>query len=258
MGMSNAGNAAGAALENKVRKELVQVFFGLVLTQIAIYITSLVAIWSPRSDAYWAAWSHLILSFALTTASWFGWQMSVKNATFDEEASVFQMGYILSVLDIILVGLYFLLVHQVELTNVGAFPADKTPVLTAPSSYPETIIILIVFVIYAIWDLVSKRVDSKKYGAGPSVICALLAAGAFGIAAVKGSSNVRAVIFIDAYLFVVIYLFRAIKRLQKWVATHHDSISLENYRHAPSVLWKWVAFWFVLLIISLIGIAVVN
>lgn len=175
--MSNAGNAAGAALENKVRKELVQVFFGLVLTQIAIYITSLVAIWSPRSDAYWAAWSHLILSFALTTASWFGWQMSVKNATFDEEASVFQMGYILSVLDIILVGLYFLLVHQVELTNVGAFPADKTPVLTAPSSYPETIIILIVFVIYAIWDLVSKRIDSKKYGAGPSVICALLGGG---------------------------------------------------------------------------------
>jgi hypothetical protein len=256
--MSDAVSAAAKTSENKVRKELVQVFFGLVLTQIAIYITSLVAIWSPSSPAYWAAWSHLILSFALTTASWFGWQMSVKNTIFDEEASVFQMGYILSVLDIILVGLYFILVHQVELTDVGAFPTEKTPKLTEPSSYPETVIILIVFSIYALWDFVSKRVDSKKYGPGPSLGCAFLAAGALAIAFVKGSSNVYSVIFIDLYLFVLIYFFRANKRLQKWVATQHGSFTVENYKKAPSVLWKWTVFWISLLIILLIGIAVVN
>jgi hypothetical protein len=133
--------------EDKVRKDLVQVFFGLVLTQIAVYMSSLVDIWKPGTANYWAAWSHLILAFALTTTSWFGWQMSVRKTRLDEEASIFQGGYVLSLLDITLVGLYFLLVHQVEMSGVAAFPPKETPQVTSASALAEAWVLLLVFVI---------------------------------------------------------------------------------------------------------------
>jgi hypothetical protein len=76
--MSTVENAANPVQapgpEDKLRKDLVQVFFGLVLGQIAVYVASLMEIWEPDLLKYWAAWFHIILAFALTTTSWFGWQ----------------------------------------------------------------------------------------------------------------------------------------------------------------------------------------
>src|SRR5262245_38471809 len=90
-GTGTGTTASSSADDNKVRKDLVQVFFGLVLTQIAIYASALIQIWDQRqTDEYWAAWTHLVLSFMLTTTSWFGWQNSMRTAKMDTEASIFQ------------------------------------------------------------------------------------------------------------------------------------------------------------------------
>src|SRR5690349_8560528 len=86
--------------EDKIRKDLVQVFFGLVLTQIAVYVSSLVDIWNACSGSvnYWVAWTHIILAFVLTTTSWFGWQMAVRKQALIDEKSIFQSGFVLSLL----------------------------------------------------------------------------------------------------------------------------------------------------------------
>src|SRR5262249_22048683 len=88
--------AEPSTLDDKVRKDLVQVFFGLVLTQIAVYIASLIELWDVRGEFnadFMAAWFHIILGFTLTTTSWFGWQISVRNTKLTEEASIFQGGF---------------------------------------------------------------------------------------------------------------------------------------------------------------------
>jgi hypothetical protein len=69
-----------------------------------------------------------------------------------EEKSVFQGGFVLSLLDIVLVTLYFPLVHQVEIKGVAAFPPNVAPFLSAASRMPEAVIISVVFAIYVIWD----------------------------------------------------------------------------------------------------------
>ena len=255
--MASAAQEIGASSDNTVRKDLVQVFFGLVLTQIAVYITSLVEIWKPGSMDYWAAWSHLILSFVLTTASWFGWQGSVRKSKFDEEASIFQWAYFLSVVDIILVGLYFLLVHQVEVANVNAFPSAQVPEITRPSARPETVIVLIVFVVYAVWDSTSSFAEGKPYGPWPSIVCGLLVLPAFcPIATARGESIL--VILMDVYLIGVILLFRALKRLQKWNIKNRVGHPTFNFLGVPFKIWVWLLFCTLLCIAGFAGALMVG
>src|SRR5262249_18394873 len=161
----------------------------------------------PGSLEYWAAWSHIILAFALTTTSWFGWQMSVRKTQLNEEASVFQGGFILSILDILLVTLYFLLVHQVEMAGVAPFLPKPPPSLTEPSATAETWIILIVFCIYVGWDWLSLLFNEKEYGPWPSALCVVLVLLALRPIFAKAAERKAAeVIWIDIYLFGVVFL----------------------------------------------------
>jgi hypothetical protein len=229
-----------AAPEDKVRKDLVQVFFGLVLGQIAVYVASLIEIWQPTSLSYWVAWSHIILTFFLTTTSWFGWQMSVRKTRLDEEASVFQGGFVLSLLDILLVTLYFLLVHQAEVKGVAAFPPKDRPEILPPSAAAETWIILIVFLIYVVWDTLSYINKEKEYGPWPSIVCAVLSALALLPMAAVTTSHLICVLVIDMYLLGLVFLFRALKRLQKWNNAHRPEQTTLQLRAAPTHIKAWV------------------
>jgi hypothetical protein len=222
--------------EDKVRKDLVQVFFGLVLTQIAVYISSLVRIWDPSSPDYRAAWCHVILAFALTTTSWFGWQMSMRTARLKEEASVFQLGFVLSILDILLVTMYFLLVHKVELEGVAAFPPSPGPRLTTASATAEACIITAVYFTYALWDLARWFFREVKYGAWPSVVCTVLA----GISIIPATTPMPPVLSTDFFLIGVVFLFRAFKRLQKWNARHQPGARTYTLRGVPGEVILWV------------------
>lgn len=229
--MTDTGEKKKTEREDKIRRDLVQVFFGLVLTQIAVYVSSLVDIFEPKSMNYWAAWSHILLAFFLTTTSWFGWQMSVRKSPLDEEKSIFQAGFVLSLLDIALVTLYFVLVHQVEIEGVAAFPPKEDPTLAAPSGVAETVIVSAVFAIYAVWDGASYLLKEKGYGPWPSVACFLLALLAlipvnFWIK--KGTA--APVIVLDGYLSGLVFLFRVLKRLQKW---HWQARQIEAREKLP-------------------------
>lgn len=250
--MANADandQAESRTLDDQVRKNLVQVFFGLVLTQMAVYITSLVVLWDVRgefSPNFMAAWFHLALAFTLTTTSWFGWQISVRATKLAEEASIFQGGFVLSLLDICLVGLYFLLVHQVEITGVAAFPPSKSPTITAPGANAETWIILVVFAIYAVWDWLSYRIiKDKEYSPWPSVTCCLLTALAFYPVYYVWPGQVVMVICTDVYLFCVVILFRALKRFQKWNFYNDKNRNTMRVGEAPWAVHCWVAGWFI-------------
>lgn len=238
-------STAPAGQDDKVRKDLVQVFFGLVLGQIAVYVACLIEVWNPQSLSYVAAWTHIILAFALTTSSWFGWQISVRKARLTDEASVFQVGFLLSILDIVLVTLYFLLVHQVEIEGVAAFPLKTKPTITEPSAMSEVWIILTIFVIYALWDSLRWRYKEVGYRPWPSAACIILSAAClFPVYAFAPNQPIAAV-FADLYLIALVFLFRAMKRLQKWAAhrTNNETTLwhlLCHLRGAPKDIKGWV------------------
>jgi hypothetical protein len=221
--------------EDKIRKDLVQVFFGLVLTQIAVYTSTLVDIWDGGTAQYWAAWLHMILAFFLTTTSWFGWQLSVRNTRQNDEASIFQGGFFLSLLDILLVGLYFLLIHKVEMSGVAAFPPPpETPSkVTTPNARPEIWIIGLIYLIYLLWDIADRIVSKKDYGPWPSCTCVVLVALALWPAYRSKEVGPYVVICLDAYLLAIVILFRAFKRLQKWKAHQRRDKSPNRSRLAP-------------------------
>ncbi len=228
--------------EDKIRKDLVQVFFGLVLTQIAVYASTLVDIWDGGTAQYWAAWFHIILAFFLTTTSWFGWQLSVKNTKQNDEASIFQGGYILSLLDILLVGLYFLLVHQVEMSGVAAFPPlpNAPSSVTAANARPEIWIIGLVYLIYFVWDIIDRVVSKKDYGPWPSATCVILVAFALWPAYRSKEVGAYVVIFLDVYLIAIVILFRAFKRLQKWKAHQRRDKKPDNLKLAPKSVRSFI------------------
>lgn len=235
--------APSNAPEDKVRKDLVQVFFGLVLGQIAVYVASLIEAWDPESLGYGAAWSHIILAFFLTTTSWFGWQMSVRKAALIEEASVFQVGFVLSILDIVLVTLYFLLVHQVEIEGVAAFPPKMKPTITDPSAKSETWIMIIVFAIYFVWDTIRLIFEEVKYGPWPSVTCLALSGFSLIPALFAAPRQPAAVIWTDVYLIGLVFLFRAFKRLQKWNFVNREGQTTLQIRSAPGDIQAWTYVW---------------
>jgi hypothetical protein len=157
-----------------------------------------------------------------------------------EEASVFQGGFILSILDIVLVTLYFLLVHQVEVVGVAAFPPNAKPKLTDPSARSETWIILVVFAFYAAWDALSLYFNEKEYGPWPSAVSgALCALGLIPTYAVVPSQP-AAVLCIDIHLFGLVFLFRAFKRLQKWNFENRRGETTFQFRAAPTDVKAWI------------------
>lgn len=178
-----------------------------------------------------------MLAFFLTTTSWFGWQLSVKNTRQNDEASIFQGGFVLSLLDILLVALYFLLVHQVEMSGVAAFPPppESPSKLTPPNARPEIWIIGLVYLIYFVWDHIDRVVSKKDYGAWPSLTCMVLA----GLAlwpAYRQVAGAYVVISIDVYLLAIVILFRACKRLQKWQAHQRRDKKSDAFKHAPRTI----------------------
>lgn len=238
--------------DDKVRKDLVQVFFGLVLGQIAVYVASLIEVWNPESVGYAAAWSHITLAFFLTTTSWFGWQMSVRKAPLNEEASVFQVGFALSILDIVLVTLYFVLVHQIELKGVSAFPPTSDPTLSEPGAKAEAWIILVVFLIYSVWDTIRLIFREVKYGPWPSVACLSFCALVLVPAHLVAPHQPVAVIWVDLYLVSLVFLFRAFKRLQKWNHVHLADQTTLQLLAAPVKIRAWVYVWCVISLFSFV------
>ncbi len=125
----------------------VNILFGLVVTTAAIeFATEFVILW----DEGWSAVSetrlaHLLLAMALTLLSWIGYHQSQQYPPF--LIKFLNIPFLQFLLDVLMVIAYYAVV-------VVAEGSDRA---LRPDALPEATLVLLVFVLYALWDWLGFR-----------------------------------------------------------------------------------------------------
>ncbi len=267
-----AGESTG---EDVLRFAFVEMMFALAVGQVAIHAADVLSITASLWDKTPALF-HLGVGLVLIAASWVGWRQSVSPGIKEEKVKyVISIAFVGLLIDVLLVILYFILVRNVEIEQRGGNPS-----LTAATAAPESFWLFVVFVVYAIWDLVAdvfspgcippqrSRKNRRKnsrirkllkvpramfVSAYTSVVCGVLSYMVYGDATTR--KEAWAVLFLDGALVCVILLFRVLKASENIMAQHlkvTDCKAFKTPRETKgSELWWGIAL-FVLYIVCLL------
>lgn len=212
--------ASPAAEGAVLRISFVEMLFALAAGQVGIHAAELVAM---EGSARIAGVFHLILGLVVVAASWFGWQRSAVRSSRQEVERLFSMPFMGLLLDVGLVIIYFILIEQVDITK-----APNDVAVISPSARPEALWLLVVFVVYVIWDVVTDVLSPGSIPALPtgrqrisvflraviactlcSTACALLSA--LVLLAARDNPTTWSVVLLDVALLAVVLLFRVLK-----------------------------------------------
>jgi hypothetical protein len=222
-----------AKAEPKLRHEFVGMMFALAIGEVAIQTAVLIR--GGNWVHFLPAYSHLFLTAMLIAASWVGWTLSPSPGARKDVQGVFQMGFLVLLIDVFLVVVYFILAKTVDITGEGS------PKLKA-SAHPESVWILVIFATYFVWDiltkiviyLVERRTEPwfRNYGSRmiPTIIC-------LGMAWIAkplfDAADAPHVLTADLALLSLVMLFRALKGLV-------DSLTKPNIPRKVPFAWTVV------------------
>jgi hypothetical protein len=207
----------------KLRFDFVELLFALATAEVAIQIGLLASVHRTLLDAP-TAYSHLILALVLIATSWVGWSRSSSAGNRLPLENVFTLAFVVLMLDVALVVIYFILVRGVELP---AATAPSGAMILTPSAGHETFWVMMTFVVYVVWDFVTKAVARDENARpqpslwgrvkGPfwkrgriSIACAAIAFAAWVF--LRGVTSVSAVLATDVGLLSLDLFFRAWKQ----------------------------------------------
>jgi hypothetical protein len=129
----------------KLRFQFVELLFALATAEVAVRIGDLAAagirVWEAP-----AAYSHLGLALIMIATSWIGWKASTAAGNRLPLENVFTLAFLVLLLDVALVVFYFIIVRRFE---------GPTKSLEG-SAGPETFWVFAIFVVYVLWDFVTK------------------------------------------------------------------------------------------------------
>jgi hypothetical protein len=244
---TNGNHDMSTPIKTTYRKELVQFLFSLCVANIAVFAAALATI-----DPLWdlkklACISHLTLALVVIWTSWFGWRQSVERDSADE-SHILSKGALLTLLDLSLVILYFILVRSADLMDVGQSKQGSLQAhLESPTPHPEARVLLSIYMVYLAWDLMSKwgnhvlpwknrgtetndlTANIKWKWPYPSFICVVLAGllVLFGTSRVHKSGNVWASVFFDLALISIMLFFRFAKDYQRLKIELKDKTNID-------------------------------
>jgi hypothetical protein len=135
----------------KLRFEFVGMLFALAIGEVAIEISKLLCSNLPISLWYYSL-THLILATFIIAMSWIGWQSSKSYGNIVTIDSIFSFPFIILLIDITLVIIYFII------ANGGEHYISESKSMEKASAKNETFWVMIIFIIYFIWDIVTKSV----------------------------------------------------------------------------------------------------
>lgn len=150
--MSKPGN------EPKVRHEFVGMMFAVTIGEVGLQVASLVQ--AKHYEHFLPFYFHLILATIVITSSWVGWSLSQAPGARRDVKGIFTWGFITLLLDVSLVILYFIMVRTIELGN-GA----GTPRIESPEKFAGLIVAM--FVLFLVWDVVTKWCAYNSSNDGP-------------------------------------------------------------------------------------------
>jgi hypothetical protein len=203
-----------------LRTEFVAMLFALAIAEVAVQVANVVTQGSLEAR-FLPAYTHLILATAIVATSWVGW--STSNAPGAKRAldRVFSYAFVVLSVDVLLVVFYFIIARGVDISFEG------TNLRPQPSAANETLWVMLIFVIYFAWDLLTKIVMTPEGTQIRSVRRRLLdptlGGRAFRTAACLGgafvvwlvlrrSTDVATVVLTDGSLVALVFLFRALKQ----------------------------------------------
>lgn len=208
-------NRDGSAIE--IRFVFVEMLFALTIAEVATQVATLVEEGVGLSEAA-SSYTHLLLATVLVAASYIGWKNSVAKGNRSPVEEVFRLGFVVLLLDLALVVFYFILARGAE-----------KPVhhVVTPSAKNETTWILIIFVGYFVWDVLTKAVPAvadrsflkRLFGielwerGWITFVCVLLAGLIWLL--LKSTSTQTGVVLADISLLSLVLLFRAFKAKEK-------------------------------------------
>lgn len=215
----SVGAAAGVGVSNeerqslrKLRVDFVALLFALATAEVGIQFGNLAAAHHRLTDGA-VSYSHLTLALVLIATSWVGWSRSPAAGNKLPMEHIFSVAFVVLGLDVALVVFYFIIARGVEVPS-------------APNAGQETFWVMIIFVLYVIWDFITKAVATDPEAPqtkfldrvkGPflargwiSILCAALAFGIWYF--LNGVTTVRSVVATDATLVALDLFFRALKQ----------------------------------------------
>ena len=143
--------------EPKLRHEFVGMMFAVTIAEVGLQFASLVK-YEGSIHFLLPAYSHLILATIVIAASWVGWTLSPSPGARNDVKSIFTPEFLVLLIDVALVICYFVLVRLVDLEK----SESGGRVVLKVSAVPESSWILVIFVLYLIWDCVTKFLIRRK------------------------------------------------------------------------------------------------
>lgn len=237
-----------------LRITFVEMLFALAVGQVGIRAAELVAM---QGSARLAGVSHLILGLVVIAASWFGWQRSAVRSSRQEVERLFSVPFLGLLLDVGLVIVYFILIQEVDIRESAS---DGT--FISPSAYPEALWLLVVFLVYLIWDIVTdvwspgsippqptlaKKVSVVGRAVIACTICSAICVflSALALFAARENASVMSVVLLDVALLAVVLLFRVLKpvvepKVANWLRVQ-DCPALKVKRSVDGTENWWMA-----------------
>jgi hypothetical protein len=235
---------------NELQKTFIAMIFAFAVSAVALQLAEFFIVvtgnWTLHTKAdkgfdarellnLGAILSHLAVALIMITASWVMWSKSQAAGHLAAVESIVSLKFFLVLIEIILVTLYFSISKSAE-GDFTKYTASKhfQDYLTPPSASPEALQILIVFILFLLWDFVadvamsplnpnpmsrSERVwnwipGTFVYGF-VSAVCALLALLVLYFS--SGLTSPAAAIAGDLALVILIILFYQLKAIEPYL-----------------------------------------
>jgi hypothetical protein len=195
----------------------VQLLFSLAIAEVARQTAHVYLKHGIDTLNVWTSYTHLLLALIVIATSWLGWRLSERNQRIHIN-SVFNSAFWVLILDVLCVVAYFVLARGVEGGD------QDTALSIKPSATHEAIWLVVVFILYAAWDVLTKaashgdglctslrRLGSWSYfGRGwVSLLCLLMALIDWYM--LRELSNPWSVICADGALILLVLTFRRLK-----------------------------------------------
>jgi len=195
-------------VDPKLRHEFVGMMFAVAIGEVGLQVAALVKQSNSLHD-HFSSYTHLLLATTLIAASWVGWTRSVAPRARQDVTGIFQIPFLVLLVDVVLVICYFVVARSVELPTPGE-------ALSAAARW-----MCYIFVLYLLWDVLTKFGARRSLASSfhwksmlpaiPTFVCAVLAY--FAMRWSSPTVSASHVVLADMALLALVLLFRAGKEV---------------------------------------------
>ena len=140
----------GKNQDRELHFTFVELLFSLAVAEIAQRFAVVIdrAEGNFLETKYWPCYSHLFLALIVIITSWIGWGKSKASHRNSKFASVFRLDFVELLIDVVLVIVYFVLVHRSEDVVIDEITKTST---VKPSIISEAVCVAMMFTLYFAW-----------------------------------------------------------------------------------------------------------